>query len=1053
MLGRLFRQSSLEQFNRNQTVNEDGDPDGATNTRAGNSSTSSYDDSYTREFLYGTSSLKDLCPNHINKAFFRVIVSQDGGNLRSKQVLFDSASQDYEAGGNEKVTMSKIASRKNQTHNAGILTSKIHHNANELNDYMFGCGLPTNEFRSSTKVHLLSLLNNLIYGSNRSVLVTRLFLLTESEDELLLLLDAKDEMWRPRSALPVSETFEPADMCASPRKCKSLENIRLKGENLNGRFAIGLIIPLDTYDHLTESVFNNWEEISRYLVLFQALISKKVKTALSYNVSNFTHLSSLSVYDWELTDRNCPYIVNRRIQLPNYAFQNEHDLHHQLKKLIKLIYYDSNLPRLINSNSIIRYNLENDGSTFFSLVRSWVSEVSNWMEFRDGQWKKENIQRQCKSKTYRGGDYSNSTESLVNSVAGGLISPYNNGNAFLATLIAYLKYIKQLLEAGDQCPFANGVCDLQNTRVVVSSNNPVVAKKLVFIINGFFEDKKFMELLGDKESLLASILETSYGDGNDTSLHEGSCQDVEEHAKHRDKLQNDLSQHQNLSSSDLNEQLLAENNEVKKELRSSPIPIRKQSSTSLASLDESWSHPFLSKNWEKPHKAVASTSTVPSKSRVETVTNVIPIASSDKDRYRSLSKSSSMAYLSSSLNSSCSSSASNYSLSKLGSSFFDKWRSSHGTQPNTFSYPKPHVPGIEDAPLLVSGSSIPRKNSLQLLRTPSPMVDRDEYFLRNGTCSTVPGHIYNVNSGAYFRSPRADPSFEHTEVQGDKHHSSREMTRKGKDIRRNKTSVYLPNDPSFNKVNVLNYNRCIIREKCRQIFHSNLSMNSQESSTLYIEGENFGSGGAATKCGTEDNSDLVEESNNSRLVPVKSKVLPPSVAYSEEFRPEFMLQSCPVYPRLEAQIIKAMREDLLFRRSDFRLQKPSSKTVLVDLRTRQIKVFDMAYVPFIDSGSSEHKGNSYPFQKGDGALSMPSGLYSSGTESSTYGRDYRISVNCIYSPTQNLLNKESIESVESNLAKLSQLFHSGCFDEIDTFLGESKDTRRYLCHLLSCLLA
>lgn len=1054
MLGRLFRQSSSGQVNRNHTVNEDGDPDGATNTRVGNSSTSSYDDSYTREFLYGTADLKDLGPNHLNKTFFRVIVSQDGGNLRSKQVLYDSASQDFEAGGNEKVTMSKIASRRNQTHNAGILTSKIHHNANELNDYMFGCGLPTNDYRNSTKVHLLPLLNNLIYGSNRSVLVTRLFLLTESEDELLLLLDLKDEMWRPRSALPVSDIFEPADFCVSPRKSKSLENILFKAENVNGRFAIGLIIPLESYDHLTETLFNNWEEISRYLVLLRALITKKVKTALSSNVSNFTHLSSLSVYDGELTDKNCPYIVNRRIQFPNYAFQNEQDLHHQLRKLIKLIYYDSNLPRLINSNSIIRYNLENDGKNFFSLVRSWVSEISNWMEFRDGQWKKENILRQCKPRVHKGCDFSNPTESLVDSVAGNLPSPYNNGNAFLATLIAYLKYIKLLSEVKKQITFENDGGCLHNTRVVVSSNNPVVAKKLVFIINGFIEDKKFMELLDDKETLLASILETPYDEGNDTALYQGSCQELEEQGKYRDKLQNDLGQPLNLSSSDLNEQFLAENNEAKRELRSSPIPIKKQSSTSLVSLDDSWSHPFLNKNWEKPHKAVASTTTVPSKSRVETVTNVIPIASSDKDRYRSLSKSSSMAYLSSSLNSSYSSSASNYSLSKLGSSFIDKWRSSHGNQPNTFSYPKPHAPGIEDASLLLSGNSIPKKNSLQPFRTPSPMVERDEYFMRNGPSSTAPGPFYNVNTGAFFGSFRGGPSLEQTGFQGDKHHSSREITKKGKDFRRNKTSVYLPNDLASKKVNMLSYNRSIIREKCRQIFHSNLSMNPQEGNTLHIEGGSFKSGGVSTKCETDENSNLLEEFNSSHLVPSKLKVLPPSVAYSEEFRPEFMLQSCPVYPRLEGQIIKAMREDLMLHRSDYRLQRPSSKTVLVDLRTRQIKVFDMAHIPFTDSGASEHKDSVHSFQKGDGAcLHLPSGVYSNGTDPSTCGKDYKVSVNCIYSPTQDLLNKESIESVESNLAKLSQLFHSGCFDEIDTFLGGSKDTRRYLCQLLSCLLA
>lgn len=94
-------------------------------------------------------------------------------------------------------------SRNNSTNNVNsknILTSKIYHNASELNDYMFGCGLPSNETYSTTKIHILPTLNNLTYGSNQSILITRLFLISDNNDSQIFN-ESFQSHWMPRPAL------------------------------------------------------------------------------------------------------------------------------------------------------------------------------------------------------------------------------------------------------------------------------------------------------------------------------------------------------------------------------------------------------------------------------------------------------------------------------------------------------------------------------------------------------------------------------------------------------------------------------------------------------------------------------------------------------------------------------------------------------------------------------------------------------------------------------------------------------------------------------------
>lgn len=114
MLGRLFKQNqsgpNVPNSNGNGNyINPNGNGNSYTNSYGANhqpkngpiinpntnpyQNVNTFEDSYSREILYGTSDTLQLKPYQLNNKFFRIIISQDGGNLRSKQVLYDSAAQ------------------------------------------------------------------------------------------------------------------------------------------------------------------------------------------------------------------------------------------------------------------------------------------------------------------------------------------------------------------------------------------------------------------------------------------------------------------------------------------------------------------------------------------------------------------------------------------------------------------------------------------------------------------------------------------------------------------------------------------------------------------------------------------------------------------------------------------------------------------------------------------------------------------------------------------------------------------------------------------------
>ncbi|KAF8000398.1 hypothetical protein HF325_005327 [Metschnikowia pulcherrima] len=213
MLGRLFKLKSLLSLGGSTTSKVAGElsdgtanPTPATQTpNDANINAVSFEDSYTREILYGSLELT-LHPLLFNPKRFRLLVSQDGGDLRAKQVLYDSSKYLVEgvslrtksspatvspsaeslsdpgslrlgSSSNSRLPNSANTLRSGSSYNK-VPIAKQTHNINDLNDYMFGRGIPSVERHTSTKIHVLLPLSLLGDGSGMAVLLSRVFLIS-----------------------------------------------------------------------------------------------------------------------------------------------------------------------------------------------------------------------------------------------------------------------------------------------------------------------------------------------------------------------------------------------------------------------------------------------------------------------------------------------------------------------------------------------------------------------------------------------------------------------------------------------------------------------------------------------------------------------------------------------------------------------------------------------------------------------------------------------------------------------------------------------------------
>lgn len=1245
MLGRLFRQNSQSSIS-NQQPNSNikqppfQNPHPKIPHHSSGSNVNSYEDSYTRSNLYGTPDSSSLKPYHPNQKFFRIIIAQDGGSLRSKQVLYDSSSSmdhnqnpssSWQLNSNPNQSSPSSKNPKSNLSAKNILTSKIYHNASELNDYMFGCGLPTNESASSTKMHILPTLNNSIYGSYLSVLITKLFLIpsatsetntsnptTNNEDD--------DSTWLPHPSIPIKETTMknlslnlPSRRNSSTSLISSTSSSPSQNSNslnyISSRFSIGIIIPIESIDDdIADIIYNNWDEITHFLIVLQKIVSKKLISALNNSISLPPLLPSPTSLN-STTPNSSPFIIKKRIQFPSYILQNDHELNGQLFKLIKLLHYNSNIPKLINSNSLIKHSILNPTTSNFSpILINWILEIINWLEFKDGKSnnsnQSSNINFNYNSQFHQDNASFSNHDHIQPSAhpTNNLNNSHNIGNTFLASLLALLIPLRQKLCNKPVGASLNNKQEKEITRVVIMTGNPMVAKKLIFIINALIPNDKFLVDLNEtivdldidddnslghheNETNETSISNDDNDDDNKNTNEKNNFNDNIDNVTTTPKIKNSEFQQSNPPSPKLKvspsspSKFSSSNGKqvlpitpynshstsptkpipIKNSgLSSSPVATRELSSSmssNSSSLNRSASY---SKGWEIPTKSGPSTSTTGKAlpSRVETSSKNIPIAQESllSERRSSQSKSFSMAYLSSSLNSSLSSSASNYSLSKLGGSFMEKWRntlnSSAGNNTGTIgtpggfgsSYQTPnensggsynasngyfninhHANGVninnnynnshnlydssEYVPHYQSGS-LTKRSSVQSLRTPSPVVEfsideSSNSQLNIGSLTPVSQlssqaklsrtqsmfdlyHMNNHNHNHCVQDKRfnviqeGSPSH-HPMLYHGHHQPQKEIV----GLKRTKSSVITPILQARTLKNINEINKSRIETKCSKIMKANISysIENQSDRILNVDSIDFTNHSRdSPDISVNDTDDSFHDENTvtssmlnksisvNSIKPVSERPLQlykrnslfPNVAFVDEFRPEFTVQSCPVNPKLESQVMTAMKNDLLFYQNNCEYEKVTSRTVFISLRAREIKLIEMNVGGEIlqnlknKSSSSQNNVSTLnknpeetlsPSTRGNGGASvnqsplsayfknssnLPENINSpmkynensqqtsmtnSVSNSGSTSSSYKTTIKKIFTPNKSSGDKNLINTVETTLTEINKLFN------------------------------
>lgn len=981
MLGRLFKQNSSASLNK----------DAQTSTSTPASNMNSFEDHYTRDILYGVGNKSILSPFELQNKCFRIIVSQDGGSIRSKQVLFDTSLDE------KSTTLNSGNGNVKQNLLRNMAPSKLYHHPNEINDYMFGGGLPSNELQSITKIHLLPVVNS-PNANYRSVLITRLFLISDIDAEITF----NNSDWSPKPTLPINHS----KISFSTNGVTNETNSNTSSSNkhsISSRFAIGLVIPIDD-NHITDIISNNWHEICQYLIILQKVVYKKILSLLNRPNENF--------------------IINKRIQFPSYILSNDLDLNNNLLKLIKLINYNANIPKLMNSNALMRLSLmqnsNEESSKYSPMVVNWVLEILNWLEFKE----------------------------------------LNESSKFLASLLALIIPYRFLLT---EKPFNhNYFSDSKEiTRIVVMTGNPMVAKKLVFILNGLIPDYDMFQLLklstvekndGESQNQSPEIaVDDSFLDP-DTVAEIGDVTKILMKRERKERESDStkvnksplLPQASNTSGTNIphdyghiDTDIDTDVDEIDEENLSSlslpspplmnthPIPIKSKNtpSRSFSSSENSFSQ-ISTKGWEITGKASPVISTSVSNS---VNSKTIPI--NKNMRRESLTKSTSMAYLSSSLNSSISSSTSNYSLSKLGGSFIDKWKNSFNSSVNNFE-------NIDYHPNANYGSSFSSSNqtgqpnrhiSFLSLKTPSPAVEEEAFnFSMTNSSNATPSPVLtsNISQSVGFK-PLSKTQSMFDLYNNSNSHSKIKSKTLGDVISRSKASVYSNKD--FSK------NDDVIKDKIKNIMEQDFE---------FLEFND-----------DEDTLEIKDESHFQNLT--KYEMLPPNVAFSDEFRPEFTLQSCPMNPRLEQQIISAMKNDLLFHQNNCKVENITTRTIFISLRAREVKLIEMKVG---DSNKNINSCNASPqLQTGSPLNSYFSHVQSqnNGAEPTSFFRrshnSYKTTIKKIYSPTKNNGDLDLISQVENNLNEIKQLFSTND-KEINNDCIITNDFNEKLSNLVSSLL-
>lgn len=712
------------------------------------------------------------------------------------------------------------------------------------------------------------------------------------------------------------------------------------------------MIPIEN-DQITDSILQNWNEISHYLIILQKMITKKLIHILEStpNSSNSGSLSSSSTpLSYSTSIWTCPYVSNKRIQFPSHILQSEIDLNNQVFKLIKLMNYNSNIPRLINLHQMMLKNPSNP------IVYNWISEILNWTEFKDG-----NI-------------------------------------SFLASLFSIVLTMRNGLKRKP----LDGVSESDKksrdiSRIVIMTGNPMVAKKLIFIINGLIpnieinqvEDTSKKSAVEEEEISRVGCI--SPPPAIPAARAEKVIVDVDDATDSGDET-DQFSFDPPPRGIGAGEGRRGGPGSIFSLTSPKPIPIRQPSVNS-----GSVGSPDSIKGWEIPSSYSGSTLGKP---RIETDTKVIPIVQQAPVHRNSLSKSQSMAYLSSSLNSSLSSSISNYSLTKLSGSFLEKWKNfgtSGGGNGSSFGNGSmngsSYGNGNYGTGYGVTGNNggggygsfnepnINKRGSIASLRSPpSPALDSEEFFNTYGkiTNPSISAHknlsrtqsMFDINEGLTTSTP---PSLQ-------------------QHIIRTNTSILVKDNGTMSGGDTFNpkgsnVNQELIKSRCMSIMKSNPKYFSDE----------------------ENDKTLKVEVNKERDSLITRKGLLPNVAFSDEFRYEFLIQSCPINPKLESLVMNAMKNDLLFFQNNCQVEHVNSKTLFISLRAREIKLIEMS------NGESNHQvGNDNENHNNNNNNNNNNNKYN----------NYKTTIRKIFSPQKNCGNKERIASIEEKFRALNYAF--GC---------------------------
>ncbi|CAK9440540.1 uncharacterized protein LODBEIA_P46070 [Lodderomyces beijingensis] len=768
-------------------------------------------------------------------------------------------------------------------------SQRIHHNITDLNDLAFGCGLPSSEVHTMTKLHSLPILTNALTAYH-SVLITRLFSITDCDPCMSETLFGNGDEWNPKSTTNIRES-----------------SLKMNDLKINSRFAIGIIIPVESNNFINEVIINNWNELSHFLTFLQKIVYRRLLHQFHLGFDNC---------------HGCEYLVKKRLQFPNFILQHDYDLHLQLNKLIKLIHYSNNTPRLMNTNHLMKTDLPE----YSSCLINWVLEVLNWLELKDGK---------CAG-------------------AG------NPGASFLATVLSLLVQYRSSLGVR---PYFNKQTNVREvTRVVVMTGNPAVAKRLVCIMNGLIPNAESLEKeqLGDELVDLSAVTSNTISNSNSNSNADSQV---------------DRSWESSIDTSN--------SEEVRGVTRPSPsIPIKSTTAT-----------------------------TTTNTARAQNVPIGIPIKTpTTSQASSSLSKSASTAQLSTSLSSSYSSLQSNFSLSKFGSggSFAEKWKNSFGHSNGGGS-----GVGGGNAPLSslanpMSGyfdeqSSLNTKKSIQSLRAPSPAFEYDDHSwqppyssvaspLSSGSYKlsrTQSMHdLYNQNMNSMSEEHLCDASDQSsTSSSSSTVHNSNASTsglsNNVLDLKRLKTSVFTPLISDDLVKNVCEYNRNKISRKCRNIM---------QKSQVYSKSE-------------ADGSLQVKIPEDVKKPPIfKHKILLPSVGFCDEYRPEFILQSCPINHKLEQQIMGSMKNDLIYFQNNYKYAQVKIRTILISLRAREVKTIEMYVSNNNDQGESTCPN---PALLDDNRPPVQN--------------TYRTKLTKVFSPTKCLGDNELIGKIEATLDEIDQL--------------------------------